>query len=44
MRSKLKFLCINDLMEHEKPEAVQAKSVLENFYKELYPMKSSFEL
>ena len=44
LRSRLKYLCINDLMEHEKPEAVQAKLVLDSFYKELYPKKSSFEL
>ena len=44
LRSKLKYLCINDLMEHEKPEAVQAKLILEKFYRKLYPSKSSFEL
>ena len=40
----LKFLCINDLMEHEKPEAAIAKAELEKFYIELYPKKSDFEL
>ena len=31
-------------MEHEKPEAVEAKKVLEKFYLEMYPKKSVFEL
>ena len=41
---KWKFLCVNDLMEHEKPQAKVAKKNLANFYKKLYPKKSVFEL
>jgi len=31
-------------MEHEKPEATEAKAELEKFYLQLYPNKSNFEL
>ena len=41
---KWKFLCVNDLMEHEKPEAKEAKKQLAIFYEKLYPKKSVFEL
>ena len=44
LKQQLKFLCINDVMDHEEPEAVNAKNVLNKFYLELYPEKSSFEL
>ena len=44
LKQQLRFLCVNDLMDHEKPDAVKAKKALEEFYQELYPKKSSFEL
>ena len=40
----LKFLCINDLMDHDKPDAILAKEKLEEFYLKLYPHKSSVEI
>jgi len=40
----LKFLCINDLMDHDKPDAILAKEKLEEFYLQLYPHKSSVEI
>ena len=43
-RKYIKFLCVNDLMEHEKPEAIAAKKELKQFYDKLYPKKSMFEL
>merc|ERR1712131_392745 len=39
-----KFLCINDLMDHSKPESATAKLELEKFYETIYPHKSEFEL
>ena len=44
MRDSIKFLCVNDLMEHDQPESIEAKRELKNFYDKLYPTKSSFEL
>ena len=45
LSQQLRYLCVNDLMEHDKvTEAKEAKKVLESFYLELYPKKSSFEL
>ena len=40
----LKFLCINDLMEHERADAVFARDELEKVYKRLYPVISKYEL
>ena len=39
-----KFLCVNDVMNHEDPENEKAIKKLIQFYEELYPQKSSFEL
>ena len=45
LKHQLRFLCINDLMNHENViEAEEAKKALKSFYLELYPKKSSFEL
>ena len=43
-KGHIKFLCVNDLLEHEKPEADGAKRELKIFYDKLYPKKSCFEL
>jgi len=43
-RKSIKFLCVNDLLDHEKPEAIEAKRELKKFYDKIYPTKSSFEL
>ena len=43
-RKYFKFLCINDLMDHTKPESVTAKKELQNFYETIYPHKSEFEI
>jgi len=40
----LKFLCINDLMDHEKESSKIAKQELDRFYLELYPQKSLAEI
>ena len=40
----LTYICINDLMDHSEPEAANAKFYLEQFYKAMYPRKSSFEV
>jgi hypothetical protein len=39
-----KFLCVNDLMDHTKPESATAKLELEKFYETIYPHKSEFEI
>ena len=44
LKKQLTFLCVNDLMDHEEPDVVMAKKALDEFYLELYPEKSSFEL
>ena len=40
----LKYLCINDLLEHDKSGADDAKMYLKIFYEALYPNKSKLEL
>ena len=40
----LTYICINDLMDHSEPESATAKFYLEQFYKAMYPRKSSFEV
>ena len=44
MKSGIKFLCINDLMEHDQPAAEIARNALQTIYNKLYPNKSRFEL
>ena len=44
IKHSIKFLCVNDLMEHDQPEAAIARQELENVYNRLYPHKSHFEL
>ena len=43
-KAYIKFLCVNDLMDHEKPESKVSEAILKAFYEELYPTKSKFEL
>ena len=43
-KPSFKFLCINDLMDHTKPESETAKKELEKFYETIYPHKSEFEI
>jgi len=42
--TKTKFLCINDLMDHTKPESETAKKELQTFYETIYPHKSEYEV
>jgi len=39
----IKFICINDLLDHSKPQAAAAKKELMAFYDKLYPSKSQYE-
>ena len=43
-KDHIKFLCVNDLMDHADPRSIESKKVLMNFYKSVYPNKSQFEL
>ena len=42
-KDTIKFICINDLLDHSKPQAMTAKKELMKFYDKLYPSKSQFE-
>lgn len=39
-----KFICLNDNVDHNSPEAVKTLKMLRDFYESLYPNPSSFEL
>ena len=42
-KESIKFICINDLLDHSKSQAIAAKKELMKFYDKLYPSKSQFE-
>lgn len=43
-KSKKKFVCLNDNIEHDKPNASVVKGLLVDFYESLFPSPSQFEL
>ena len=43
-RDHIKFLCINDLMDHSDPANAESKLKLTMFYEKIYGNKSQFEL
>ena len=43
-KDHIKFMCINDLMDHTDPKSTESKKELMIFYNSIYPNKSQFEL
>lgn len=39
-----KFICLNDNIDHTHPKAKEAVQIMNDFYKSLVPIRSSFEL
>lgn len=43
-RDRNKFICLNDNIDHRKPNAEKAQAALRDFYEALLPKRSAFEL
>ncbi|CAC5391910.1 GNPTAB [Mytilus coruscus] len=39
-----KFICLNDNIEHNKPDAQTVKAILQDYYESVLPIQSQFEL
>ena len=43
-RKPKKFICINDILDHDKSDTEEVLKITKNWYAKMFPKKSQFEL